>query len=461
MSSRVDQAPLRAPVTVTGDTDLVCVCRTLAEAGLSDALVRDGDRLGMFTATNLRDALLMAAPPSQLKVRDLASFPVVTVDADDELYDAMIAMLRHRIHRVAVLREGEVVGLLGQIDLVAFVSSNSHLIAHEIDTAGDINALHRASDKIGGLIRILHSDGVRVGVIARLVGTLNRQVFRRLWELLAPEDLRANSCLIVMGSEGRSEQVIRTDQDNGLILRDGFPTEGVAEVTAAFTDALVRFGYPPCPGGIMVSRPDWCQPVAGWRQTVGQWLYGESTEGSMNLAIFMDAAPVAGDAALLEEVRAHLYKLLSSDNRFMALFAEAVNNFTQSSGWWSRLPGLGGKQAAEIDIKKLGIFPIVQGVRALVLEARLTQLSTRERLKALVAAGRMEAGRARDVMDALRFLIGLKLDHNLRQIDEGRTPGNTVRLDDLGTLDRQSLKDSLAIVKKFREEISHHFRLAS
>ena len=459
MSSRVDQAPLRKPLVFPGETDLVTLCRALAERGVSDALVQDGDRLGMFTATNLRDAILLPTPPGALAVREIASFPVVSVEADDELYDAMIAMLRHRVHRVAVRREGEIIGLLSQLDLISFVSSGSHLITHEIDTAESVEALHSAADRITALIRILHADGVRVGVIARLVGALNRQVFRRLWQLLAPADLQANSCLIVMGSEGRSEQVIRTDQDNGLILRDGFPMEGVAETTAAFTAALVSFGYPECPGGIMVSRTDWCQPVAGWRQTIGRWLYGEEAEGPMNLAIFLDAAPVAGDPALLEELRAHLDRLLTTNDHFMARFAAAVNNFAQSSGWWSRLPGLGGKQAAEIDLKKLGIFPIVQGVRALALENRLTQLSTRERLKALVARGKIEPARARDVMDALRYLIGLKLDHNLRQIDAGRVPGNLVRLDDLGTLDRQSLKDSLAIVRDFRAHVSQHFRL--
>lgn len=461
MSAPVDQAPLRPPVWADGDSDLVTLCRELAAKGVSDALIRDGDRVGMFTATNLRDALLSSTPPGELPVRDIASFPVVAVDAGDELFDAMIAMLRHRVHQVVVRRDGEIIGLLGQLDLVAFVSSASHLISHEIDAASSVAALRDAAGKVTSLIRLLHGDGVRVGVIARLVGALNRQIFRRLWELLAPPDLLAQSCLIVMGSEGRSEQVIRTDQDNGLILRDGHAADEVAQATAAFTAALVDFGYPECPGGIMVSRPDWCQDVTGWRQTIGGWLYGEDPEGPMKLAIFLDAAPVAGDPALLTQVRAHLDRLLTDNDHFMARFAAAVNNFQQPSSWWSRLPGIGGDRAgAEIDIKKLGIFPIVQGVRALALQNRLADLSTRDRLRALVAAGRIDADRARDLGDALRFLIGMKLDHNLRQLDQGRTPGNLVRLDDLGTLDRQALKDSLAIVRDFRAFVSQHFRLA-
>ncbi|MET0943349.1 MAG: DUF294 nucleotidyltransferase-like domain-containing protein, partial [Mesorhizobium sp.] len=260
MASPVGDAYLRKPYFVDGGTDIVSLCGELARRGLNDALVRDGDRLGIFTTTNLRDALLRPEPPGKLAVREVATFEPVAVSVDDELYEAMILMLRHRIHRV-VVRQGEsVVGVLSQLDLMAFVASHSHLIALQTAEATDLAELGAASGQIDGLIRVLHADGVRVEVIARLVGELNRQVFRRLWELLAPESLRANSCLIVMGSEGRNEQIVKTDQDNALVLRDGFAFEGLEAVTEAFTAALIDFGYPPCPGGIMLSRPLWRQP---------------------------------------------------------------------------------------------------------------------------------------------------------------------------------------------------------
>ncbi len=453
MTSRVREVFLRKPFEIDGATDLVTVCRELSARGLADALVRDGDRLGMFTTTNLRDALLRDVPPSQLAVRDVASFPVKSVSADDDLYDAMIVMLRHRVHRLVVTQGDRVVGLLSQLDLMGFVANNSHLIALQAAQAETVEDLKAAASQVNALIRVLHGDGVRIEVIAALTGELNRHIFQRLWALLAPQDLRDNSCLIVMGSEGRSEQIIKTDQDNGLILRDGFPTEGLEAVTQAFTAALVDFGYPECPGGIMVSRPLWCQSLADWRRTIGRWLYGDDPEGTMNLAIFLDAAPVAGDASLLAEVRTHLDNLLSDDSAFHARFAGAVNTFANNggSGWLSWLPGMGGRQKEIWDLKKMGIFPIVQGVRALALEYRIPELNTVKRLTALVAAGRIDQPLADDLTDALRFLIGLKLDNNLRQLDAGQPPDNLVTPETLGTLDRQALKDSLAIVRRFRQ----------
>ena len=178
----------------------------------------------------------------------------------------------------------------------------------------------------------------------------------------------------------------------------------------------------------------------------------------MNLAIFLDAAPVAGDAALLAQARDHVDRLLTDNAAHYAHFARAIEQFGAVGGWWSRLPGLRGREAAEIDLKKLGIFPIVHGVRTLALQYRVRALGTADRLRALLADCRIDAALARDLTDALRFLIGLKLASNLRQMAEGRAPDNRIRSAELGTLDRQALKDSLAIVRRFKQWLARHYR---
>jgi CBS domain-containing protein len=296
-----------------------------------------------------------------------------------------------------------------------------------------------------------------VDVIMGIVRELNAQVFARLWELVAPQALRDNSCVIVMGSEGRGEQIIKTDQDNALILRDGFSIEGLEEITEAFTAALIDFGYPPCPGGIMLSRPAWRRPLAGYREAVRDWVHGSDPEGVMELAIFLDADAVAGDATLLAEARGFVDEMLFDSFAFYARFASAVDQF--GVAWWTRLPGLRGWAAAEVDIKKLGIFPIVHGVRTLALQYRLRELGTADRLRALVAAERIEGTLARDLIGALHVLIGLKLASNLRQMAEGRAPDNSVRLGELGALERSALKEALAIVRQFKQWLGRHFGL--
>ncbi|UFM66073.1 DUF294 nucleotidyltransferase-like domain-containing protein [Paracoccus sp. MA] len=461
VTARVRDAILRKPHFVDADTDLVTLCGELAARGIADALVRDGDRLGIFTTTNLVQAILRDAPPAALKVRDFTSFNPRSVSVEDDLYDAMMLMLRHRIHRVLVRKGDEVVGILSQMDLMGFLANQSHLVSAEIARATSPAELARPAAQVEALIRVLHGDGVRIEVIAGLVGGLNRQIFRRLWQMLAPQALRENSCLIVMGSEGRSEQIIRTDQDNALILREGFAFDGLDRVTRAFTEALISFGYPPCPGGIMLSRPLWCQDVRGFGDTLRDWIHGDDAEGPMNLAIFLDAAAVAGDESLLAALRERLRRMLTGSDSFHARFAAAIRQFDSGAegGWWRRLPGLRGPEAAEIDLKKLGIFPVVHGTRALALEHGVAATGTAARLQALSAAGRIDAGLARDLADALHCMMALKLDSNLAQIARGQAPDNSIRPAELGRLDRQALRDSLNIVRDFKQWLGQHYRL--
>jgi CBS domain-containing protein len=458
VTARISDTFVRKPLYVDGALDLVSVCRELQAHKATHALVQDGERLGIFTTTDLRDALLRDVPPQALPVREVARFELVEVQADAEVFEALWLMVQHRVHRLLVRDGDRVLGVLGQLDLVSFVANHSHIVAQQIEHAADVDDLAGAAARIDQMIELLHGSGIRIERITRLVTELNRRLFARLWALLAPPALVANSCLLVMGSEGRGEQILKTDQDNALILRDGFECAELEAVAARFNEALARFGYPPCPGGIMLTTPLWRQPLAGLRESLRQWLYGADADGPMNLAIFFDAAAVAGDAALLADARTHLDQLLSGQDVYLARFAAAADQFNEG-GWWTRLTTRRDDQP--LDLKKLGTFPIVHGVRALSLQAGVREQGTAARLKALQAAGRIDEALVRDLIDALHFLMGLRLSHQLRQRAGGARPGNEVRAADLGALEREPLHDALAIVRRFRQFLRQHFRLDS
>jgi CBS domain-containing protein len=464
MLVRVCDAVLRAPFYLDSTLDLVSACRLLAAEKRSDALVRDGARIGMFTTTDLRDALLQPLPPSQLTLREVAHFGLITIDADAEVFEALLLMLRHRVHRVVVMRGERIEGVLSQLDLMGFVSSHSHLIALQIGQAGSVEALKTAAAQMDGLIELLHGGGIKVEVISRLARELNAQLFARLWALLAPPQLVANSCLLVMGSEGRGEQILKTDQDNALLLRDGFEFNGLQALADRVIEALLEFGYPRCPGDIMLSNPLWRQPLAGFKNTIRHWLYGADPQGPMHLAIFLDADAVAGDATLLQQANAYLHEIMVHNDAFLARFAAAADQFQEPGAWWSRLTpwrALRGPDDTVFDLKKLGTFPIVHGVRALALQHQVAPLSTTERLQALVQGQHLPAELARDLTEALHFLMALKLKYNLRQRQAGQPASNEVRLSELGTLEGDQLKDALVIIKRFRQHLQQHFRLDS
>ena len=468
MMARVRDAYVRKPIYVDGGLDLIAVCRLMSWQGASNALVRDGERVGMFTTTDLRDALLQPVPASELEVREVAQFDLISIAPDAEVFEALLLMLRHRVHRVVVRERaaegGAIVGVLSQLDLMSFVSNHSHLIALQIQQADSVAALKQAALQMDGLVVLLHSGGIRIEIICSLVRELNRQLFARLWAMLAPADLVAHSCLIVMGSEGRGEQVLKTDQDNALLLRDGFASSAaeranIQQITEQFTAALIDFGYPRCPGNIMLSNPLWCQPLASFKQTLRGWLFGAEPDGAMNLAIFLDAAAVAGDAALLQHARGFVDEFLVDNDAFFARFVAAADQFSEPSGWWPRWAGLRERDEQPFDLKKLGTFPIVHGVRTLALQHHVHELGTAARLQVLADRQLLPAPLARDLAEALHFLMAARLDNNLRQRSTGQPADNLVRLSTLGTLERDLLKDTLAIIKRLRQHLRLTYRL--
>ena len=469
--ARVDEAFVRPPHFVDADQDILSVVKVFQAQRTASVLVRDPQsqppRLGIFTRTCLQRAILDGRPLDQLPVRGLANFSLIKIRPSDQLGDALAALIRHKVHRLVVVRElagseggEEVVGILESLDLFSFLSNHSYLISLQIDDASDLESLGRVALKLTRLIELLQRSGTKVSMIATLVQELNAKLFERTWTMLAPPELVENSCLFVMGSEGRGEQLLKTDQDNGLILRDGYePPADLDAICQRFSEALGQFGYPPCPGNIMLSNPEWRGSASGFAQKVREWLILPSPESLMALAIFVDAHSVCGDAQLLEGVRDGLFQLVTDNDAMLGRFASAMDAFPESGGWWNRLLARGDSGEEQLDLKKAGIFPLVHGVRSLALAAHLKVTSTTDRIAALVALGRLNEEMGRDLTDSLHFFMGLKLKAGLDEIATGRPVSGAVEVARLSSLDRDLLKDTLGVVKRFKTLMRQRFHL--
>jgi CBS domain-containing protein len=465
--ARVDAIPIRAPHFVDAGCDVLSVVRLLQAERSTNVLVRDlagaAPRLGIFTVTALQRAVLHGTPLDRLPVREVSSFGLITVDATDPVGDALTVMVRHKVHRVVVMAGaggGDILGVLEALDLFSFLSNHSYLINRAIDEAQDLEALARASRHVTQLVGLLHGGGTRVGQIATLVQALNAQLFQRAWELIAPPELVANSCLFVMGSEGRGEQLQKTDQDNGLLLRDGYaPPAELDALCAELTRALIAFGWPACPGGIMASNPQWRGSQSEFAERACQWLLQAGGEQLMALAIFLDAHAVCGDPALLAGARARLFSLATDNDAMLARFAAAIDAFADDPHWWQRLLTLGDHGGQRFDIKKQGLFPIVHGVRSLALRAGIDASATAARLEALAAAGRIERELATDLLESLYFFMGLRLKAGLAEQAAGHEVTGQVDPARMSSLERDLLKDTLEVVKRFRRTLRLGFRL--
>ena len=461
--SRVDEAFLRPAHFVDADTDILSVVKLFQLHRLSSVLVRDRqstpERLGIFSTTALQRAILDGRPLDQLAVGELSNYALIEVAPSDQLGDAMAVMLRWRVHRVVVSDGGQVVGILEALDLFSFLSNQSHLITVEIEEAKDLAGLTQAAARITRMIALLYRSGSRINLIAKLVQQLNSRLFERAWSLIAPADLFANSCLFVMGSEGRGEQLLKTDQDNGLILRDGYTApDNLAAICQRFSSALEDFGYPPCPGQIMVSNPQWCKSASQFGQMTRQWLLMPDGDSLMNLAIFMDAHTVCGDDRLLDVVRRGLMTLATDNDAVLSRFAAAIDSFGSSTGWWNRLLGLSDAES-QLNLKKEGIFPLVHGLRSLTMAHRIVEISSAGRITALVKEGKLDASLGVDLTESLYFFMGLRLKVGLAELETGQIVTGAVNVARLSSLERDLLKDALAVVKRFKVLLRYRFHL--
>ena len=211
-------------------------------------------------------------------------------------------------------------------------------------------------------------------------------------------------------------------------------------------------------GHIMVSNAQWRKPVSEFAQMTRQWLIMPDGDSLMNLAIFMDAHAVCGDAHLLEAVQRGLMKLATDNDAMLGRFAAAIDAFGSSTGWWNRLLGLGDAES-HLNLKKEGIFPLVHGVRSLALAHRLTETGTAGRITALVAGGQLSPDMAADLTDSLHFFMGLKLKAGLAELDTGKAVTGAIDVARLSSLDRDLLKDTLGVVKRFKGRLRHRFHL--
>ena len=459
--ARVDQAFVRPAHVVDAGTDVVSVVRLFQQERTTNVLVQDGrqqpPRLGIFTTNALQRAILSGRPLDQIPVGELSNYSLITVRPGDQVGDALAIMLRHHIHRVVVADGERIHGVLEALDVFSFLSNHSMLITLRINDAANIDELAEAAAQLTGMIGRQFRSGTRVGLIARMVQDLNARLFDRAWQLIAPAELVHNSCLFVMGSEGRGEQLLKTDQDNGLVLRDGYaPPADLPGICERFSDALARFGYPPCPGGIMVSNPAWRMSAADFAQTARRWLAMPEADSLMNLAIFMDAHAVSGDARLLDAVKASLMQMATDSDALLARFASAIDAFGGSVGWWNRLLGDAGER---LNLKKEGIFPLVHGVRSLALAGRLDATGTVERIEALVQRGDLSADMGRELTESLHFFMSLKLKAGLAELDRQQPVSGAVDAKALSSFERDLLKDTLGVVKRFKAQLHHRFKM--
>lgn len=456
MIAKVEDTLIHEACIIDEDTKLIDAIQKSMEYKTSSIIVkRKTGEYGIITDSLLKTKVLLEGRDLSIPVKNIAIFPLLTVNNDDYLFEALTVLIKKNIKRVGVTNnKDEMIGILEQIDVLSHFANHTYVVDSKIKKAKNLEDLKDSSKDLINIISSLHAKGVKVNHISNLIGQLNTKVYQKLYELILPKELRNDACFIVMGSEGRNEQIIKTDQDNALVIKDGIEVEQYKFYMNEITKNLIDFGYPICEGNIMVSNPFWCKTVNEYKNETARWIEAPGIQNYMDLAIFFDSFAVAGNKELLINLKDNLFNKLHDKDVFMAYFAKATLAFDTPNTVTNIMT-----KSHIIDIKKTAVFPIVQGIRSLALKEKIRETTTIKRIKILENRKVLEKDKAAELLEAFDFVNTIRLKSQLFDIQHGKKITNEIDTYTLGKIERDLLKDSFKIINEFKRFISYTFRI--
>ena len=465
MIAKVKDAKVHKAVVVDTNKTIFEAATIIKQEKIPTLLLKDEDgEMYIVTDSDFRQKVILNRMDYDDLVVKIASKGLIYINEDDFLFNAQLQMAKHGLKRVVVKNDyDEIVGILDQISLSSFFATNTFAVSNQIINAETLDELKEASHSFIKIIKSLNAKGVKIEFISKLINQLNKKLLDKLYKILAPKELIGKSCLVVMGSEGRAEQILRTDQDNALIISDdcSISEEKLREFTHLFTETLVDFGFPRCEGNIMVSNPYWCRKQSDFKELIYEWVNNPSGDNFMNIAIFYDALCVSGDIEIIKELKNYLFKISSNSQSFYTNFARVINSFDVPLGFFDGFVfnSKDEKHKDEIDIKRGGIFIIVQGIRSLSIQNRVLNTNTIKRINSLKELKVLDDESAKELIMAFNILNSLKLKASLEKLDKKEKIDNFVNPNRLTIMEKDLLKESFKIVNKLKKRLENNFKL--
>jgi CBS domain-containing protein len=455
------------PITVDGDTPLGEALALMEERRIGSLPIVDaaGRPTGIFTRQDVIGRVVLPQTPLAAPIASLGSSPVVTLPLHATAGDAAVAMAQRGIrHIVAVDEAGRVAGVVSERDLFGLQRLSVRELASTIRRASNLAALQQCAADIRGLSHALVAQGVGSGPLTRMIASLNDQLVVRLLDLTsARHDLTGLSlCWIGMGSEGRGEQTIATDQDNGLIFVAAEGTlapDAVRERLLPFAEEVNRSldacGYPLCKGGVMAMNPKWCASLDEWREDFFGWIDRGDPESLLAASIFFDFRGLWGEVRLAESLRADIAARAKANPRFLKQMSDNALRSRPPLNWRGDLAATAGDEPG-VDLKLGGAALFVDAARILALAAGVTATHTGERLLQAGALRGIPEGEVRTWCDAFDYLQLVRLRTQHRRASGALPPAdnaNLVPLSDLSEVDRRIVRESMRQAKKLQQRL--------
>jgi len=471
---RVRELVKGPPVTCLPSARVDEAARLMSERAVGSIIVGGpgGGPAGIVTDRDLRTRVLAPGLAPSTPVARVMSSPLVSVESEASALDALLEMTRRNIHHLGVLTGGRLTGVVSSHDLLGLQAVLPVGTARRIETAPDVDALAQSASQVEGVVRWLASGGAEATDIGRIVAELNDRLVRRALALVQAA-LEAGGqgrapvgfSWLVAGSEGRREQTLKTDQDNGIVYRDPPPgAEAVAatyfdRLATAMSETLTRLGFPRCPGDFMAANPRWCQPESVWRGYFSAWMETPQPEPLLRASLFFDLRPVGGD----EEIGRGLWEWVCETAPTRILF---LRHMACVAADRPRPLGLFGGFAVDrsgpykdqLDLKAGAVLPVTHAMRVYALSLGVRHTNTLDRLRAAGERGLLPAAEVSEIHDAYQLVGRLRLRHQLACRDAGLPPDNFIRPRELGKTDRLLLKEAFKTIVQLERGIEDRFQ---
>jgi CBS domain-containing protein len=465
--------PVRDVLTCAPNTTIRHAASLMSQRNVGSILIVDEERrpIGIVTDSDLRSKVVGQGRDVSGLISEIMSSPVLTVDDQTTLSLLIATVMKKHLHHFAVTEDGTaatpVVGIVSEHDILKTQGSHPTVILSEMGRAKTKKRLRALRDQAEELLRQYLEDEVGMGFLSNMISEINDTLIRRAI-FLSLEELAERGmtppvafCWLALGSEGREEQLLRTDQDNAILYADPGEDGGAAEsffleLGKLVVDVLVQAGFERCPGDVMASNPKWNQPLASWKRYFADWIREPENIAVMHTNIFFDFRPVYGDAALAADLKGHIFERIKVDRSFLSFFAKnATRNPPPLSFFRNMIVERSGEHRDAFDIKARAMMPLADAARVLVYDLGIDIYgSTAERWRRIgethedLARLAGEAGMAYEILMRVRALEGLSRG------DSGRY----VHMKELNKLERQTLRNTFSVVKDVQLMLTSRYR---
>lgn len=457
----------RRPVSCGAQTPLREVLQTMSEQGVGSMVIVDPKYvpIGILTQTDVLQRVALAGLDLAVRVDSVMTSEPFTLPAEAPAIEAALAMVRQRLRHVVLVSDGGLAGVVSERDLFALQRVSLRQMAERIRGGKNVPEMRDVAGNMRNLVRGLVAQGAGAGQITQLVSTLNDGLTQRLIEFsFKGRATDANWCWLALGSEGRSEQTLSTDQDNALIFAgDEDPAllrARYLELADEVNRALDSCGFPLCKGEIMARNPKWCLTLDEWRASFSNWIRNSQPEALLNAAIFFDFRVIAGDASLAGNLRRWVLEEAARTPVFLRAMAENALQVRPPLGFFKDFVTDDSPQfPGTIDLKTYGIRPFVDAARVLSLAHRVPLTNTAARLHAAGESGALPAREADAAVEAFQYIQMLRIRH--QYLHERPRAGSENRIDprSVNALDRRILKASFRQGVTLQERLGMDYRL--